>query len=95
MVGKELQNFIILIMNRTLKQEAKEYAKTKSSSDVFKEAHSKDFIAGATSKYVEREKIKFAIEKLNDCKNYTSKSSKDDRWYDNQIEELEKQLNEL
>lgn len=53
--------------NKELESEAKEYAENKSSVDVFKEAHIKDFIAGATSKWVEKQKLEFAIEQLDKC----------------------------
>ena len=52
-------------MNKELELEAKEYAIGKSSSEVFIETHIRDYIAGATSKYVEKQKIEFAIEQLN------------------------------
>ena len=50
--------------NKELELEAKEYAIGKSSSEVFIETHIRDYIAGATSKYVEKQKLEFAIEQL-------------------------------
>jgi hypothetical protein len=45
-----------------INKEAEEYAENKSSHKVFQEAHIEDFIAGANSKYVQAEKLRFAIE---------------------------------
>ena len=42
-------------MNKDIEQRAEEYAKGKSSSEVFRDAHIKDYIAGATE---ERERGK-------------------------------------
>jgi hypothetical protein len=42
----------------TLKEAAKNYAVNKSSSDVFRKAHAKDFIAGAKWMKEQMEKLK-------------------------------------
>jgi len=56
----------------------------------------KGFIAGATSKYVEKQKLEFAIEQLKSVKN----SLPEERFYSQKeinakIEELEQKLSEL
>ena len=48
----------------------------------------KDFIAGATSKYVEKQKLEFAIEQLREFEAISWSVTE-------KIEELEKQLNEI
>jgi hypothetical protein len=47
-----------------LNKEAEEYAKNKSSANVFQKAHIKDFIAGANSKYVKQQILLAKIDAL-------------------------------
>lgn len=49
-----------------LNKEAEEYAKNKSSANVFQKAHIKDFIAGANSKFAKEQILLSQIELLND-----------------------------
>lgn len=72
-----------------LNKEAEEYAENKSSHKVFQEAHINDFIAGAESKYVEIQKLKYAIEQL-----YRFRQAAFGKGVD-VIKELEEQLKEL
>ena len=70
---------------KSLQQEAEEYAKI-TTNQMYRDELS--FIAGATSKYVEQQKIEFAIKQLKQCmkKEHLLEVSR-------KIKELEKQLN--
>lgn len=51
-----------------IEKEANEYASGKSSNNVFKQAHIKDFINGVNSKISKQIKIEFALEVLEELK---------------------------
>lgn len=69
-------------MNKELELEAVKYKDLNLPDDLYDA-----YIAGATSKWVEKQKLEFAIEQLN-------KFSDTYSWYE-AIQELEQKLNEL
>lgn len=83
-------------MNKELELEAEKYfkeAKTEFGSEALKTLACKDFIAGAQSKWVERQKLEFAVEQLSIVsKRYGYGNNV---IIDKQIEELEQKLSEL
>lgn len=83
-----------------LNKEAEEYAKNKSSADVFQKAHIKDFIAGANSKYVKQQILQTQIDVLDNimsrCTNYELLNM--DNTLDNiyeKFQELQQELKQL
>ena len=84
-------------MNKELELEAEKYAelfrfKVEAERSWF-QAKKEDFIAGATSNYVEKQKLEFAIEQLESLKDV---EHSDNFWYlENKILELKQKLSEL
>lgn len=79
-------------MNKELELEAKTYSQSihkNPSLRLFREYSTQDFIAGATSKWVEKQKLEFAIEQLKKFREATFGKGID------VIKELEKKLSEL
>lgn len=79
-------------MNKELELEAEQYEDLidRSEDGLVKET----FIAGATSKYVERQKLEFAIEQLKSLGNVHDECVTSQR-IRNKIKELEQKLSEL
>jgi hypothetical protein len=82
----------------TLQEEAEKYIKSEQiKSEYYKIYSNEGFIAGANSKYVQAEKLKFAIEQLEELRkpmledwdNYILKLT------DKKLSELKQQLKEL
>jgi len=80
-------------MNKELELEAEEYANIKCEMNVLKKHTKNTFIAGATSKYVEKQKLEFAIEHLKELTEKIGGYSFKD--VDNKLQELEQKLSEL
>ena len=72
-----------------INKEAEEYAKSKTSHKTFQETHKRDFIAGANSKWVQAEKLKFAIEAVLQFRKATFGLG------NSGLEQLQQQLKEL
>jgi hypothetical protein len=78
-------------MNKKLEKEAEEYRDKEHYRDNF----SYDgFIAGSTSKYVEKEKLQFAIEQLIEFKEHYQESIGTGKIW-NRIQELQQKLEKL
>ena len=73
-----------------LEEEAEKYAENKSSNPSFRNTHIRDFIAGATSKYVQKQRIEAIIWNLEELRN-----SETIYYIDTKIDELEQQLKKL
>ena len=85
-------------MNKELELEAEEYAKKFDCAE--DSSPQIDFIAGATSKYVEKQKLEFAIEQLKEIHSKMTffeisnmENTLDNLYY--KIKELEQKLSEL
>jgi hypothetical protein len=85
----------------TLQEEAEKYIKSEQiKSEYYKIYSNEGFIAGANSKYVQAEKLKFAIEQLEEIRDKMTlfEIENMDNTLDNlhyKIQELKQQLKEL
>lgn len=90
-------------MNKELDLEAKTYSQSihkNPSLRLFREYSTQDFIAGATSKWVEKQKLEFAIKQLKEIRSKMTffEIANMENTLDNlysKIQELEQKLSEL
>ena len=73
-----------------LEIEAKQYAGSKSSSDAFIDTHIRDFISGANSKFVNRQRIESIIWVLEELRNIDTI-----KYIDPKIDELQEKLKKI